>query len=90
MSDSTDQGGAGGDFRGSREEKRQDETIMINSENLSEMVASAKGAGAMEPTDETNNDDELADSPLGRILVIAGIIAIIIAVAILVWVNVLS
>ena len=42
MSDSTNQGGSGGDFRGSREEKRQDETVMINSDNLSDMVSEAK------------------------------------------------
>ena len=46
MSDSTNQGGSGGDFRGSREEKRQDETVMINSDNLSDMVSEAKTADA--------------------------------------------
>lgn len=62
---------------------------MINSENLSEMVASAKGETSVEPSNTTNdNDDELADSPLGRILVIAGIVAIVIAVAILVYVRI--
>lgn len=45
MSDPTNPTGAG-DFRGSREEKRQDETIMINAENLSDMVSQAKGADA--------------------------------------------
>ena len=48
MSDPTNPGGAG-DFRGSREEKRQDETVMINSENLSDMVSQAKEAGATAP-----------------------------------------
>jgi len=45
VSDSTNQGGSGGDFRGSREEKRQDETVMINSDNLSDLVSEAKTAG---------------------------------------------
>ena len=45
MSDPTNPGGAG-DFRGSREEKRQDETVMINADNLSDMVSQAKGSGA--------------------------------------------
>lgn len=48
MSDPTNPAGAG-DFRGSREEKRQDETIMINAENLSDMVSQAKGADAAPP-----------------------------------------
>lgn len=48
VSDPTNPGGAG-DFRGSREEKRQDETIMINSDNLSDMVSQAKSADAVAP-----------------------------------------
>ena len=82
MSDSS---AGAGDFRGSKEEKRQDETVMINSENLSDMVSEAKAAappGAME--------DDLADSSLGRILVICGIIALLIAVAIITYVNVIQ
>lgn len=31
-----------GDFRGSREEKKKDETVMISSDQLSDLVASAK------------------------------------------------
>ena len=48
MSDPSSAGGAG-DFRGSREEKRQDETVMINSDNLSDMVSQAKSADAPSP-----------------------------------------
>lgn len=93
MSDSTNQGGTG-DFRGSREDKRKDETVMVNAEDLSEMVASAKeGAPVTEPTEPKNTssgDDELADSQFGRYIVIAGIIAILIAVAIITYVNVIQ
>ena len=48
MSDPTNAGGPG-DFRGSREEKRQDETVMINSDNLSDMVSQAKSASDPSP-----------------------------------------
>ena len=59
MSDSTNQGGSGGDFRGSREEKRQDETVMINSDNLSDMVSEAK---VTEPTPGSSGSES---KPLG-------------------------
>lgn len=52
MSDPTNAGGAG-DFRGSREEKRQDETVMINADNLSEMVSQAKSGEAPQPVSAT-------------------------------------
>lgn len=63
---------------------------MISSENLSDMVASAKQGGTVEPTKPDSNEDELADSQLGRILVILGIIAVVFAVAIIVFVNVID
>lgn len=74
-----------GDFRGSREEKRQDETVMINKDQLADMVGDAKPAA-----DASSSDDELASSNFGRIVVILGIVAIIIAVAILVYGNLSS
>ncbi len=96
MSDPTDQGNAGGDFRGSREEKRQDETVMINADNLSDLVASAKGGTPVEPAQDSPkpgplaDEEELADSQLGRILVIAGIIVVLLAAIIIVYVNVIQ
>jgi hypothetical protein len=96
VSDSTNQGGSGGDFRGSREEKRQDETVMINSDNLSGLVSEAKSA-APNPTPagataarSTGADDELADTNFGRILVILGVIALVIAVAVIAYVNLIA
>jgi hypothetical protein len=90
VSESGTTGGSGGDFRGSREEKRQDETVMISSENLSDMVANAKQGDTVEPNTPASDEDELADSQFGRILVILGIIAVVFAVAIIVWVNVIN
>lgn len=96
MSDANSAGGTGEDFRGSREEKRQDETVMITSENLSDMVTSAKQGGTVEPTKPNSNEDalaqevDLADNNLGRWLVIFGIVALLIAVVIIVLVNVID
>jgi len=96
VSDPTDPSNAAGDFRGSREEKRQDETVMINADNLSELVASAKGGPQVEPAQDSPkpealaNEDGLADSQLGRILVIAGIIVVLLAAIIIVYVNVIQ
>jgi len=95
VSDPTEQGSAG-DFRGSREEKRQDETVMINADNLSDLVASAKGGTPVESAPQApkpgplDEEDDLADSQLGRILVIAGIIVVLLAAIIIVYVNVIQ
>jgi len=83
----SDSNAGAGDFRGSKEEKRQDETVMINSDNLSDMVSEAKTPSA---SSSAGADDELADSNLGRILVIVGIIALLVAVAIITYVNVIQ
>ncbi len=39
-----------GDFRGSREEKRKEETVMLSAGQLGEMMAAAKGEPASEPS----------------------------------------
>jgi hypothetical protein len=68
---------------------------MINSDNLSDLVSEAKTAGATPapapsaPT-ASSDHDELADSSLGRILVILGIIALVIAVAVIAYVNLIA
>lgn len=41
MSDQTNLGGAG-DFRGSAADKRKDETVMVNADDLSNLVSSAR------------------------------------------------
>ena len=90
MSDSGTTSGSTGDFRGSREEKRQDETVMIGADDLSGMMADAKGeAPAPAPhqhADPLAGESDLADSQLGRWLVIFGIVALLLAVIIFVWV----
>ena len=48
MSD-TDQPDQEPDFRGSREERRQDETVMLNADSLSDMVDEAKEPAATPP-----------------------------------------
>lgn len=72
-----------GDFRGSRDEKRQDETVMINKDQMADIVNEAKAAPAAAAS--SSSEDELASTNFGRIIVILGILAIIIAVAILVY-----
>jgi len=39
-----------GDFRGSREEKRKEETVMLSAGQLGDMMAAAKSEPALEPT----------------------------------------
>lgn len=87
MSDSGTTGEPTGDFRGSREEKRQDETVMIGADSLSDMVADAKApAPAPASEDALAEETDLADSQLGRWLVVFGIVALLLAVIIFVWV----
>lgn len=49
MSDQTNPGG--GDFRGSASDKRKDETVMVNADDLSNLVSSARQDPAA-PTDQ--------------------------------------
>lgn len=44
MSDQTRPSGGADDFRGSAADKRRDETVMVNAEDLSNLVANAKQA----------------------------------------------
>ena len=89
MSDATNPGGTGGDFRGSREEKRQDETVMINSENLSDLVSQAKltppaaaaPAPAAVPAAEPSTGPNLVIIAIGVVLILVVIAALIYAVA---------
>ena len=88
MSDATNPGGTGGDFRGSREEKRQDETVMINSENLSDLVSQAKDtppAGTAPapaaPPAESGNGPNMVIIGVGVALILVVVIALVYAVA---------
>ena len=78
MSDPSTPGG--GDFRGSREEKRQDETVMINADNLSDMVSQAKGADAPSPAPEA------AKSGPNLMLIGIGVAILIVLVLVVVFV----
>jgi hypothetical protein len=82
VSDSTNQGGAGGDFRGSREEKRQDETVMISSDNLSNLVNEAKATppGASPepaPAAAGSSGPNLLIIGIGVVLILAIVIALV-------------
>jgi hypothetical protein len=83
VSDATNPGGAGGDFRGSREEKRQDETVMINSENLSDLVSQAKStpaadAGGAPAPVEAKTGPNLVIVTIGVVIVLAIVIALVV------------
>lgn len=61
---------------------------MIGADNLSDMVADAKAAppAPAAPSDALAEETDLADSQLGRWLVVFGIVALLLAVIIFVWV----
>ncbi len=85
MSDATNPGGSGGDFRGSREEKRQDETVMINSENLSDLVSQAKlTPPAAAPTPEVVPVAEASSGP-NLVIIAIGVVLILVVIAALIY-----
>jgi hypothetical protein len=90
VSDSAKETPPGSGFRSSRVDRRKDETIILNAASLSETVAGPKEGKFMDPAISSEETDELADSSLGRILVILGIIALVIAVAAITYVNLIQ
>jgi len=79
MSDETNQADA--DFRGNRETKRRDETVMLGQESVSAMVSEAKAAPAGAATAVA--DDEPSGTRM--IILAAGAIVILLVVVALVY-----
>lgn len=70
-----------GDFRGSRGEKRQDETVMINQDQLADIVSQAKAEpAAADAPASASGGDELASSNFGKIIVIVGVVVLLVVV----------
>ena len=87
MSDQTNAGDAG-DFRGSAADKRKDETVMVNADDLSNLVSSAR----QEPEAPLPVSPPLAPAPVGAsgngpsvaiVAAVLGIIAVIIVIALI-------
>ena len=92
MSDATNQHEA--DFRGNRETKRRDETVMIGQESLASMVDEAKAPAATDPSPTAH--DAPADAPAEAsgsntrlILLATGAVIVLVIVVVLVysWVS---
>lgn len=85
MSDQTNPAGAG-DFRGSAADKRKDETVMVNADDLSNLVSSARQDPVPPPAAPPVAPTPAAPSsgpPVALIAGILGVVALIIVIALI-------
>lgn len=95
MSDQTNPGGGADDFRGTAAEKRKDETVMVNAEDLSKLVSNARQeSAAAEPRPAAAYQPPAAPAPAAKsgppVALIAGLLGVVAVIIVIVLVVMLA
>jgi hypothetical protein len=86
---------SGGDFRGSAADKRKDETVMVNADDLSNLVSSAREepaapaqpAPAYQPSAAPEPVSGSSGLPVALVAIVLGVVALIIVVALIAYLG---